>query len=210
MFGYYEEALASRPDRELTGALTHLHGGANEWGMAWAGGRQTVEDTVIGDVAIPAHPPFLAGEAFPGPARGQSTQALLGPTHPRRDPCGGMRLSIEPLAPGQYLLVEIVEVGEAHTGPEARLQYADGALDLAFGLGRVGAADARRDAQTRHKVAKGGVPLCRSVLDAHQDALHAIRQHRTRRAPEILKSRHETAEERGRIGALRETRKAHP
>src|SRR5258708_5202923 len=107
--------------------------------MRWASrqrGRQAIEDTIVGDIAIPAHAPVLGGEALPGPVRRQSTQAFLGPTPPWRDPCGGMRLSIEPRAPGQYLLVAVVEVGEAHAGPEARLQHADGALDLAFGLRR--------------------------------------------------------------------------
>ena len=210
VLGHHEEALTARPNRELPGALAHLYGGANERRLPWASGGQAIEDPVVGDIAIPTHPAFLGGEAVPRPVGRQGTQAFLGPAHAWRDSRGGMRLPVEPLAPGQRLLVEVVEVGEAHAGPEARLQHPDGALDLAFGLGRVRPADAGRDPQTGHKVAEVGVPLRRPTLDPHQDALHAIRQDRARRTPKILQGRHETADEGGRIGALGELGKAHP
>ena len=69
-----------------------------------------------------------------------------------------MHAAVDALAPAVRLAVEIIQVREGHSCPEALLHMADRALDLAFRLGRVWLAHPRRDPNRDHEIGKARIP----------------------------------------------------
>src|SRR6266545_3606622 len=122
---------------------------------------------------------------------------------------GGMHALVAPVTPGAGLPIEVVKVGKAHARPEALLDHPDTALNLAFGLWRVGAADAGGDANGGQKVGKLGIPLRRFPVHLKKHTFHAVGEEAGGQPLEILAGLHDAADKRGGVAALGEADKPH-
>jgi len=120
-----------------------------------------------------------------------------------------MDATISFVAPAPGLPVEVVQVLEVDARPEALLDHPDTALDFAFGLRRVGFADARRDTNGGHEVGELRMPFGGGAIHLKQHGFHAVGQHGARQSTKILTGFHEAAEHGGGITAFDEDDKAH-
>src|SRR6266516_91154 len=204
-FGQFHQQLSSRPDRQYPVPLTDLYDGTGHVCL----GRQAIQDTIVGQVAIPADLTLFSRKTFPGESswkrrEGLLFAALLGPFMR-----GAMHPAIDALTPGMGLTVEIIDIGERDPGPEALLDEADRAFDFPLRLRSVGLADPWGDPNGGHEIGKTGVPAGRLVLHVHQDTLHAVCQSRFGQSPKVFKGLHQTPDHCGAITALDEGHKAH-
>src|SRR6266567_3410298 len=71
---------------------------------------------------------------------------------------GAMDTRIDPLTPRVCLAVEIVEISERDSCPEALLHHTDRSLDFALRLWYIRLADAWCDGDRGHKIGKAGIP----------------------------------------------------
>ena len=78
---------------------------------------QPIEDTIVGDVAIPGHLALFGGKALPGKVLWQGQQLLLGQTIYWARVRRAMDTSIDALAPAMRLAIEVVEIREGDPTP---------------------------------------------------------------------------------------------
>ena len=83
---------------------------------------------------------------------------------------------IDALAPDLGLAIEVIDLAEGDAGPEILFDKADGALDFALRLRRVGFTDAGRDPDGGHEVGKVRIPAWLVLLHFEQHAFHAVGQ----------------------------------
>lgn len=122
-----------------------------------------------------------------------------------------MHFLIEPSAPGESLLVEIIQIRKVHARPKAILDDLDAALHLSLRLWFSGLADARGYSKGCHEISKDGIPSGRLAIHVLQeDAFHAIGEGRFGQSSEVVKSLDQTAQHRCGIAALDKRDKTHP
>src|SRR5450755_2910892 len=120
-----------------------------------------------------------------------------------------MNAGVDALAPRICPAIEVVQIRESDPTPETLLHMADGALDLAFRLGRVRFADACGNPNGDHEVGKTRIPPGFVLHHCQQHAFHAIGERHLGQATKVLKGLHEAADERRGIAALHKRHKAH-
>src|SRR5438445_4536386 len=111
--GDLKHPRACRPDRDYSLALTHLDLFACQLQRRW----QPIEDTIVGDVAIPGHLALFGGKALPGKVLCERQQLLLGQTIYPASGGGAMNAGVDALAPGVGLAVETVQFGHGVAAP---------------------------------------------------------------------------------------------
>src|SRR6266487_1887464 len=117
-------------------------------------GGQSIQDSIVGEVAVPAHLALFRREAFPGEGLWQGGEGLLRPSIDGTLVSGPMHSCIALLTPGEGLAIEIIQIGEGHSWPEVILDHSDRALDLALRLGRSRFADPSRHTDGSHEIVK--------------------------------------------------------
>ncbi len=172
--------------------LAHLNVFARQFQLSW----QAVEHAIIGDISIPGDLSLLGGEALPGKVLRQGQQLLLRQPLDRAHVGGAMDAAIDALAPSMCLAVQIIQIGEADTRPEALFHMAHGALHLALRLRGVSLADPRSHANRDHEVRKARIPARLVVLHFQQHALHPIGEGNFRESAEVLTCLHEATNQR--------------
>ena len=120
-FGQFCQQASGRPDRQHAVPLAHLH---HRSGHGWLRG-QAIQDPIVGQVAIPADFALFGGKAFPGKGLRQGRKRLLLATLSGALVRGAMHAAIDALTPDVRLAVEVINIVEAHTCPEALFCKAD-------------------------------------------------------------------------------------
>src|SRR6266571_5118397 len=101
----------------------------------WLGG-QSIQDPIVGEVAVPAHFALFRREAVPGEGLRQRGKEFLSPAIDGAFVSSAMHPGIAPLTPGSRLAIEIIQVGKRDAWPEVILDHSDRALDFALGPSR--------------------------------------------------------------------------
>ena len=101
--------------------LAHLHHRSGHGGLR----GQAIQDPIVGQVAIPADFALFGGKAFPGKGLGQGRERLLFATLAGAFVRGAMHAAIDALTPDVRLAVEVINIAEADTCPEALFCEAD-------------------------------------------------------------------------------------
>src|SRR6266581_3033917 len=104
-----------RPYLEQTMPLTHLDH-APSYGRIR---RQSVQDAIVGQVAIPAHLALFGRKAFPGKCGRQWHKWLLLSAFPGAFVRRAMHPGIDALTPDVRLAIEVVHIREGDSCPEA-------------------------------------------------------------------------------------------
>src|SRR5215472_17313821 len=95
----FHHQLPRRPDREDSMPFPYLDERACQ---RWSTG-QTIQDPIVGQVAIPAHAALFGSEAFPGKRRRQGSKLLLLAALQGALMGGPMHAGIDALSPGMRL-----------------------------------------------------------------------------------------------------------
>src|SRR6266567_6438179 len=200
------EQMSPRPHREDPMPLTYLE---DPSGDGWIRG-QAIQDPIVRQVAIPPDFALFGGEAFPGKRRRQWGERFLLAALPGPFVGGAMDPAIDALAPDVRLAIEVVDIREGDSCPEALFDHPHCALDFALRLRSERLADPWRDPNRGHEIRKERVPPRHLALHFQQQhALHAIGQGRLGEPAKVLKGLHQAPDHRRRITAFDEGHKAH-
>src|SRR5207302_10577856 len=149
-----------RPHLEDPMPLTHLDDAPSHRRLR----GQAVQDAIVGEVAIPTDFALFASKAFPGKGNRQWGKRLLLSSFLGAFMRRSMHPPIDALAPDVRLAIEIIDIREGDSGPEALLDHPDRALDFALRLWRKRFADPRSDPNGSHEIRKQRVPPWDFVL----------------------------------------------
>src|SRR6266705_2401621 len=174
----------------------------------WLGG-QSIQDPIVGEVAVPAHFALFRREAVPGEGLRQRGKEFLSPAIDGAFVSSAMHPGIAPLTPGSRLAIEIIQVGKRDAWPEVILDHSDRALDFALRLGRSRLTDPWCHPDGGHEIGKTGVPVRNLVHHLQEHTFHAVRERRLGQATEVLKGLHQTADHGGGVTAFDNRCKAH-
>src|SRR4029453_13224299 len=98
---------------------------------------QTIENSIVGEVAIPTYFALFGGKALPGKSSRQRSKGFLLPAFSGTFVSGAMHPPIDPFTPDMGLTIEIVNISKGDSCPEALLDKAYGPLDFPFCLRRI-------------------------------------------------------------------------
>src|SRR6266571_5887964 len=166
----FDEQLPTGPDGEYPMPLPDLNNASCHRRL----GGQSIQDPIVGEVAVPTDFALFRREAVPGEGLRQGGEGFLLPTIDRTFVSGSMHPCIALLTPGEGLAIEIIQIGKRNAWPEVVLDHSDRALDLALRLGRSRFADPWRHPDGGHEIGKTGVPVRNLVHHLQEHTFHAV------------------------------------
>src|SRR6266536_402513 len=197
--------LALVPDAERASTNAHLHDPPGQGCWAW----QSIQHAVKGHEVVARDTPLFESKAFPGEATWQRPQPLVYPAVERARARGRVQTLVAPVTPLLRLPIKVIKVGKAHAWPETLLDDPDTALNLAFGLWRVGVADPSSHANGGQKIGKLGIPLGCLAVHLHEHAFHAVSENGGGQSLEILTRLHHATNKAGCVAAFGKGDKPH-
>src|SRR6267143_5476781 len=146
-----------------------------------------IQDTIVGEVAIPTYFTLFGGEALPSKGGRQGSKRFLLSAFFGPFVSGAMYSPIDALAPDMGLTIEIIDICEGDSCPEALFDKAYRPLDFAFCLRRICLADPWSYPNRGHEIGKEWVPPRLLVFHLQEHTFHPVGEGGLRQPSEVLK-----------------------